>query len=84
MIICNPHKPQKYHRAETGVSPHRQKLDRRQGWFFFAIAPLAVLTGWSLVAVGLTGDWAWEWPSGLLLAVIGSTAAIIGNLFRFR
>jgi len=96
MMICNfhSHNPQKMTRAQTVDSQRqyrlrchcqgRQKLDSRQWWFFFGLAPLAVLAGWSLVAVWLTGNWAWEWPSGLLLSSIGSTAAIIGNLFRFR
>ena len=84
MMICNPHSPQKMTRAETHVARYRPKLDRRQLWFFFGLAPLAVLAGWSLVAVSLTGNWAWEWPSGLLLSGIGSTAAMVGNLFRFR
>ena len=90
MMICNSHNPQKMTRAETVACQRqcqrqaRQKLDSRQWWFFFGLAPLAVLAGWSLVAVWLTGNWAWEWPSGLLLSSFGSTATMVGNLFRFR
>ena len=84
MIISNSHHPQKYKQAQADPSDPRLKLDGRQTCFFFVLAPLSVLAGWSVVAICLTGDWAWEWPSGLLLAIIGSTVTFFGNVFRFR
>ncbi len=84
MIISNSHHPQKCKPVENNISDHRLKLNSRQAWFFFVLAPFSVLAGWSVVAICLTGDWAWEWPSGLLLAIIGSTVTFFGNVFRFR
>ena len=56
--------------------------DNRQLWFFFGVAPLAVLAGWSLVAISLTGDWAWELPLGLVFAAVGSMIALVSTSMR--
>ena len=58
------------------------QADNRQLWFFLGVAPLAVLIGWSLVAVCLTGDWAWELPLGLVFAVVGSVTAMVSSSLK--
>ena len=58
------------------------QTENRQLWFFLGVAPLAVLIGWSLVAVCLTGDWAWELPLGLVFAVVGSMSAIASRWLK--
>ncbi len=53
-----------------------------QLWFFFGVAPLAVLAGWSAVGVCLTGNWLWELPLGLLFAIVGSMIAMASSRLR--
>jgi len=57
-------------------------LESRHLWFFFGVAPLAVLIGWLTVAICLTGDWAWELPIGLMLSIVGSMTAMAGTRLR--
>jgi len=59
-----------------------KKLENRQLWFFFGIAPLAVLAGWSLVAFVLTDNWIWELPMALMFSLIGSLTAMVSTRLR--
>lgn len=59
------------------------KVENKQLWFFLGVAPLAVMIGWSLVGLALTGDWAWEMPLGLLFSCMGSMVAMVGSSFKF-
>jgi len=58
------------------------KLDKKSLWFFLCVAPLAVMIGWSVVAVCLTGDWTWQLPIGLLFSFVGSMFAMISTMLR--
>ena len=53
-----------------------------QLWFFLAVAPIAVLTGWLIMAFCLTGNWTWELPTGLALANAGSMIALALSRLR--
>lgn len=55
------------------------KNENKQLWFYFGIAPLAVLSGWSLVAFALTGNWVWEFPMALMFSLIGSLTALVST-----
>ncbi len=69
--------------AYAQVSQQRlNKLESRHFWFFFGVAPLAVMGGWSLVGLCLAGDWAWEFPLGILFSMIGSMAALVSSLVK--
>ena len=88
MITCNSIHSQTddYHRqnhTQCAVSPITEtKAVNGQLWFFFGVAPLAVLVGWLSMAVCLTGDWTWELPLGLLFALAGSMTAMVITRLR--
>ncbi|MFK5920594.1 MAG: hypothetical protein QM496_00325 [Verrucomicrobiota bacterium] len=58
------------------------KIDNRTLCFFVLVAPMAVLMGWVLVAVCLTGTWTWQLPLGLVFSLVGSMLAMISTLIR--
>lgn len=72
----------KQQKTAFGKAVQLPKIDKRSLWFFFCVAPLAVMTGWSVVAVCLTGDWAWQLPMGLLFSFVGSMSAMISTVLR--
>ncbi len=59
------------------------KLDKRSLYFFFGVAPLAVMAGWLVVALSLTGDWTWQLPMGVLFSFVGSMLAALSTVFRY-
>ncbi len=58
------------------------KIDKRSLCFFVLVAPLAVMMGWMLVAVCLTGTWTWQLPLALVFSLLGSMLALISTLIR--
>lgn len=71
-----------YRRADARCA-ELPKMDKRSIYFFFGVAPLAVMGGWLVVALILTGDWTWQLPMGLLFSFVGSTMAALSTVFRF-
>ncbi len=72
-------------KAESGrlTQCRTNKVESKQLWFYIGVAPMAVMLGWVLVGLSLTGNWAWELPLGLTFSLVGSMVVMVNNLLKF-